>query len=209
MLMKITKLYFLMALALLSGGCKGWLTIDSSDRIMENTLFETEEGFFTALNGVYAELPQASLYGKSLAAVTFDVQAQYFDTTQPSTHTFNTLGAYSAEARKTAVADTWDKAYFVIANVNNALLHENKLIEAAVQEPASRSTKSSDIGILIGFFMIILGLFHLLAPAKAWKLEIGWQFKDAEPSKAALMFHRVIGGLLIIGAIVVIVIFHL
>ena len=35
---------------------------------MENTLFETEEGFFTALNGVYAELPQASLYGKSLAA---------------------------------------------------------------------------------------------------------------------------------------------
>lgn len=42
MLMKIIKLYFLMALALLSGGCKGWLTIDSSDRIMENTLFETE-----------------------------------------------------------------------------------------------------------------------------------------------------------------------
>ena len=123
MLMKIIKLYFLMALALLSGGCKGWLTIDSSDRIMENTLFETEEGFFTALNGVYAELPQADLYGKSLAAVTFDVQAQYFDTTQPSTHTFNTLGAYSAEARKTAVADTWDKAYFVIANVNKILEH--------------------------------------------------------------------------------------
>lgn len=97
----------------------------------------------------------------------------------------------------------------VIANVNNALPHENKCIEAAVQEPSSGSTKSSDIGILIGFLMIILGLFHLLAPAKAWKLEIGWQFKDAEPSKAALMFHRVIGGLLIIGAIVVIVIFRL
>lgn len=121
--MKIIKLYFLMALALLSGGCKGWLTIDSSDRIMENTLFETEEGFFTALNGVYAELPQASLYGKSLAAVTFDVQAQYFDTTQPSTHTFNTLGAYSAEAARRPSADTWDKAYFVIANVNKILEH--------------------------------------------------------------------------------------
>ena len=121
--MKINKLYFLLALPLLLGGCKGWLTIDSSDRIMENTLFETEEGFFTALNGVYAELPQADLYGKSLAAVTFDVQAQYFDTTQPSTHTFITLGAYSAEARKTAVAGTWDKTYFVIANVNKILEH--------------------------------------------------------------------------------------
>ena len=121
--MKIIKLYLLLALVLPLGGCKGWLTIDSSDRIMENTLFETEEGFFTALNGVYAELPQSDLYGKSLAAVTFDVQAQYFDTTQPSTHTFNTLGAYSAEARKTAVAGIWDKAYFVIANVNKILEH--------------------------------------------------------------------------------------
>ena len=121
--MKIIKLYLLLALVSPLGGCKGWLTIDSSDRIMENTLFETEEGFFTALNGVYAELPQSDLYGKSLAAVTFDVQAQYFDTTQPSTHTFNTLGAYSAEARKTAVAGIWDKAYFVIANVNKILEH--------------------------------------------------------------------------------------
>lgn len=121
--MKIIKLYLLLALVSPLGGCKGWLTIDSSDRIMENTLFETEEGFFTALNGVYAELPQSDLYGKSLAAVTFNVQAQYFDTTQPSTHTFNTLGAYSAEARKTAVAGIWDKAYFVIANVNKILEH--------------------------------------------------------------------------------------
>lgn len=121
--MKRFQTYFLLALSLVLGGCKAFLTIDSSDRIMEKGLFESEEGFFTALNGVYAELPQADLYGKSLVAVTFDVQAQYFDTTQPSTHTFNTLGAYSAEARKTAVESTWNKAYFVIANVNKILEH--------------------------------------------------------------------------------------
>lgn len=121
--MKTIKTYLLVTLTLLAGGCKSWLTIDSTDRIMEKTLFETEEGFFTALNGIYAELPQSDLYGKSLAVVTFDVQAQYYDTTQPSTHAFNTLGAYTSEARKAAVAGTWDKTYFLIANVNKILEH--------------------------------------------------------------------------------------
>lgn len=121
--MKKNMRYLLLALPLLFGGCKAWLTIDSTDRIMETTLFESEEGFFTALNGIYAELPQSSLYGQSLVTTTFDVQAQYFDTTQPSTHTFNTLGAYSAEARKNAVSGIWSKAYFVIANINKILEH--------------------------------------------------------------------------------------
>ena len=121
--MKKSMKYLLFALPLLFGSCKAWLTIDSSDRIMENTLFEDEEGFFTALNGIYAELPQSDLYGQSLVAATFDVQAQYFDTTKPSTHVFNTLGAYSAEARKNAVSGVWSKAYFVIANVNKILEH--------------------------------------------------------------------------------------
>lgn len=113
----------LVLLAMSLSGCKAWLTVDSSDRIMENSLFRSEEGFFTALNGVYAELPHPELYGKSLAAVVFDVQAQYFDTTQPVSHTFNKLGSYSAEARKQAVAGIWDKAYFVIANANKLLEH--------------------------------------------------------------------------------------
>lgn len=122
--MKTCKTYLLATLLVLcAGGCKSWLTIDSKDRIMEKSLFETEEGFFTALNGIYAELPQSDLYGKTLAVATFDVQAQYYDTTQPSTHTFNTLGAYSAEARKLAVQGTWDKTYFLLANVNKILEH--------------------------------------------------------------------------------------
>ena len=32
--------------------CKEWLKVDSEDRIMEDALFQSESGFFTALNGV-------------------------------------------------------------------------------------------------------------------------------------------------------------
>ena len=43
-----------------------------------------------------------------------------------------------------------------------------------------------------------LGLFLLLAPQVAWFLEWGWRFKNAEPSNAALIVNRVVGGVCIL-----------
>ena len=31
-------------------GCRGWLAVDSKDRIMEEELFKDTDGFYTALN---------------------------------------------------------------------------------------------------------------------------------------------------------------
>ena len=53
--------------------CKEWLKDDSEDRIMEDSLFESESGFFTALNGVYVHLLNTNLYGRTLTAGTFDI----------------------------------------------------------------------------------------------------------------------------------------
>ena len=54
-------IYILMAVLPLSS-CAGWLTVDSTDRIMEDKLFEDREGFYTALNGVYIDMVNTSLY---------------------------------------------------------------------------------------------------------------------------------------------------
>ena len=57
--------------ALLGGSsCKEWLKVDSEDRIMEDALFQSESGFFTALNGVYVHLLNTNLYGRTLTAGT-------------------------------------------------------------------------------------------------------------------------------------------
>ena len=53
--------------------CKEWLKVDSEDRIMEDALFQSESGFFTALNGVYVHLLNTNLYGRTLTAGTFDI----------------------------------------------------------------------------------------------------------------------------------------
>ncbi|NLY85974.1 MAG: hypothetical protein GX077_06455 [Tissierellia bacterium] len=47
------------------------------------------------------------------------------------------------------------------------------------------------------FFLVIIGLFNLLAPRAAWYLEIGWKIKDSEPSDGAIIIHRVFGAILL------------
>jgi uncharacterized protein YjeT (DUF2065 family) len=46
---------------------------------------------------------------------------------------------------------------------------------------------------LIPFIFIILGLLNIIYPKVSWYMRYGWQFKNAEPSDAALVMSR-IGG---------------
>lgn len=119
------KLVFLLCILLLgSSSCKEWLKVDSEDRIMEDALFTSESGFYTALNGVYVELLNSNLYGQTLTTSTFDVLAQYYDTSKPlNTHTYVYLANYDRQKMKDAVKDTWTKAYALIANLNTLLEH--------------------------------------------------------------------------------------
>ena len=48
--------------------------------------------------------------------------------------------------------------------------------------------------MLFSIIFILIGLFNLAAPEAAWYLSRGWQFKDAEPSDAALVMTRIGGG---------------
>lgn len=119
------KLALLLAVLLLgTTSCKEWLKVNSEDRIMEDAMFTSESGFYTALNGVYIDLLNSNLYGQTLTASTFDVLAQYYDTSKPlNTHTYVYLANYDRQKMKDAVKDTWTKAYALIANINTLLEH--------------------------------------------------------------------------------------
>lgn len=51
---------------------------------------------------------------------------------------------------------------------------------------------------IIPYLFIAIGLLNVLFPKTAWFWSIGWQFKKAAPSEAALLMGR-IGGLLAAG----------
>lgn len=118
----ISYITIFLAAAMLSVSCAGWLNVDSEDRILEEKLFSDRDGFYTALNGVYIDLVNTNLYSGKLGPSTPDILAQYYDTTVDS-HTYGSLAQYQTEAKRTAVADIWTRAYFLILNINKIIEH--------------------------------------------------------------------------------------
>jgi hypothetical protein len=50
--------------------------------------------------------------------------------------------------------------------------------------------------LIVKFFAILFlfsGILALIFPKASWWLQTGWQFKDAEPSSAALVMARIMG----------------
>lgn len=45
------------------GGCSNWLDVIPEDSVDEKDLFSTGEGYRNALNGVYRQMSQTSMYG--------------------------------------------------------------------------------------------------------------------------------------------------
>jgi len=58
---------------------------------------------------------------------------------------------------------------------------------------------------LVGFILIIIGVISAVSPQSAWYMSIGWKFRDAEPSDAALAMHRITGVIGVIIGIILIV----
>lgn len=59
------------------------------------------------------------------------------------------------------------------------------------------------MNILFGIIIIIVGIFNISKPEKAWYLSEGWKFRDAEPSDLAIFFIRVVGFVAIVGGLIV------
>lgn len=101
--------------------CEKWLQVESEDRIMENNLFNNQEGFMTALNGIYIDLMNRSLYGRSLMQP-FDIMAQCYNCRQDE-HAYRGLATYDPGARQSTAAACWSRVYFLLANINTLLEH--------------------------------------------------------------------------------------
>ena len=145
------KYIYIFVAVLSMSSCARWLSVDSTDRIMEDKLFEDREGFYTALNGVYIDMVKTSLYSGTFGPSVPDILAQYYDTSVDS-HINGSLAQYQAEAKRLAVSDTWTRTYYLILNIN-------KIIEQADARKGS-VLNDMDYSLIKGEVLALRALLH-------------------------------------------------
>lgn len=119
--MKI-KIIVLCWLAISVTSCKKWLDVDLVDKVTEEKLFSTPQGYQEALAGVYSSMASSSLYGKSLTMENLDVLAQYYSYEGIST-TYEKFKNYDYEdaGSQNKILAIWKGMYSAISESNNII----------------------------------------------------------------------------------------
>lgn len=124
-MMKIFNWIIAIGILLSLGGCSNWLDVSPEDSVDEKDLFSTGEGYRNALNGVYRQMSQGSMYGQEMSWGMLDVMGQLYSSTGLSD--YNHYGivrkkyAYEDQAVKPVIQAIWSTAYNSIANCNNII----------------------------------------------------------------------------------------
>lgn len=118
--------------AVLLTGCKDWIDISPKTEVKSKEFFKTEDGFKSALIGIYGRMTNDETYGKNLTYGFIEELVQRYDN-----YSSNMIPTDEERARiydyknftdsKNMVNTIWEEMYKTIANINNLLeqLEEN------------------------------------------------------------------------------------
>ncbi len=125
--MKAYRLYILPALLsmLLGTGCADWLDVQPQTDVKTKHLYTSEEGYKSALTGVYKLLTQDELYGKTLTYGYLSQLEQRYDRLGEEINPTVEAELYDYKENNTSTSaqrHVWESMYNAIANDNN-LLH--------------------------------------------------------------------------------------
>lgn len=102
--------------------CDAWLDVKPYDKMAEDELLSTEQGFMKLLNGIYIELNRDMLYGGALSVEMIEIMGgSYVIGTDNSVWgNYSDLAAYryGTDYWRARMSETWNKAYSLILNCN-------------------------------------------------------------------------------------------
>ena len=106
--------------------CSDWLDVTPNTDVPAKELFTTENGFQSALAGLYITMTEENTYGKNLSFGLVEQLAQMYDKLPDGTTDRNSVYIYDRETSgsyntKGVLANVWQSQYHTIANTNNLL----------------------------------------------------------------------------------------
>lgn len=121
--MKYSKIYLFILAVVLCSSCNDWLTVTPQNKTQEDDLFKTGDGYRVALNGLYQQMSESSLYGQELTWGFMSVLSQNYVYDNLKSQGYKDAGAYEyGTSGCSAIIDgIWRKLYNTIANCNNLL----------------------------------------------------------------------------------------
>ena len=136
-------IYILVALFILSS-CNDWLDVAPNTDVPAKELFTTENGFMSALAGLYIVMTDEATYGKNLSFGLMEQLAQMYDKLPDGTSDRNSIYVYDRETSgayntKGILANTWLAQYHTIANANNLLKWWELNASAVIAEEETRN----------------------------------------------------------------------
>lgn len=125
--MKIIYIFLAAALLLSAVSCDQWLDVKPYDKISQDELLSSEDGYIKFLNGIYVELNRDMLYGAALSVEMVEIMggAYVIGTDNSVWGNYRDLASYKYDTEywRARMSETWNKAYSLILNCN--LLLEN------------------------------------------------------------------------------------
>ena len=116
--------YILLVFTLGLASCDDWLDITPTDTVVEEQLFSTGDGYRNVLNGVYKQIAQNSMYGRSLSYGMLDAMGQLYNARgfhSSSIYAMAMSYSYEDQEMESAIESIWSTTYNAIANCNSIL----------------------------------------------------------------------------------------
>lgn len=144
--MKLRSLYIIGVLALSSvslSSCSDWFDVSPKTDVKAEELFETPEGFESALAGIYISMTDGDSYGHDMSFGLIDQLAQLYDRVPDGTTDREAIYQYTQASEgystKARLAAIWQKSYNLIANTNNFLKWMDKNGERVLKDEQTRN----------------------------------------------------------------------
>ena len=112
---------FVCSCFLLGTSCNNWLDVKPNDRLEQEEMFSSEQGFENALIGVYIDLKSDVLYGKNMSMDFVENLAQHWDVVPNTLEDYTSKYDYENSSVEEVIKEVYGKYYNVILNINNLL----------------------------------------------------------------------------------------
>ncbi len=163
--MKTTNIILSLAAGtVLLASCSNWFDIDPKTDVKTEAFYENENGYHSALQGVYTRMAEGSTYGSNLTFGLLDQLTLMYDyiptgaTDKTEIFEYSTTTTYGYNT-KNSISSIWSNAYNHIANLNNLNKWLDQKGDSILDASTWRTLKGEVLGLRAFIHFDILRLW--------------------------------------------------